>query len=781
MQRLTVFLVSTFFASTLFAGNVYDARNMSFDGGVARPARSGKAIFLTHFETADDFETKNYENRLALEFGREINGEHCFCVSGADAANFDTAWSVSTQAIPLDGASDGQREFVLRYSASASDPFLVGANEESSWYSQIFWFDASGQPCGATPFSLAVEANRWTEQSVCGTIPEQAAMCRVRFGFDEPNIAEGRWGAVRELSFERIERENPFPQSGSFVSEIFPGGEISWDAETPDRTAVKFQIATAQNVSGDSGDFSPFTGPDGTDKTFYEQPFHADFPFVRYKVTLIPDDKNIPTLRSVTVGERTDGAWTGMGDVEPPRVKIVSPTPTEDVRSAITVEIADPTQIRWSELTVELDEADVTERFVREGNRLTLTPDADWTSGVHWLNITASDFYGNKVAATKYFFIGSAPTTPKITLRDDGVTLIDGEPFFPIGIYAVSKREFNGDNIDEAFRGLKEAGFNFAHSYNMPRTDEFLAAAEKYGFKLWSVAREPDERFVTIERHHPAIIAWYLGDDTASNTTPSELFDRRDAVNAVDGTRLTTQADPIGSKMTVSRYFPYVDGTDSFLPEIYPVRDDGPDSGKKCVAETIRDMDRCFADIAAQNAEPKAIWPIIQYFQGWGWKRFPTFDELYGMSFAALVHGANGITWYTYGGWVNEEKKIYNYGANSTPERWQNMTTVATRIKSLVPVLLEHDTPAPPEVTVTDGPQLDPLGQPSVSCLMKKHDGAFYLLTVNAAPEPVTARMDFTEPISGGDVLFENRSVTLDANVLTDRFEPFGVHIYRLR
>lgn len=778
---IMIFALCIISLSSLWAGNVYDSCGMTFDNGLARPARSGDVIFSTQFESAEKFELNNYQDKLTLEFGCSLNGERGFYVAGKTGP-IDTAWSITTETIPLnDQNCAAAREFALRFSTSGSSPIMIGSKQEqNSWYSQILWLDDKNASCGAAPFSLVTEANRWSEWNITGTIPEQASACRVRFGFDTPNLVEGDWGAIKEMSLERINPEKPYRQNGSFVSDIYSGGKICWDAETPAKTAVKFQISTASEVKGEPGEFSPFVGPDGTDQTFYEKPFEIDAMFVRYKVTLVPDGKNAPTLKSVTLGDQTDCRWTGMGDTVPPRVKIVSPSPTENVREAVTLEITDSTIIKWQDLTIELDGNDATGRFVREKNRLTLTPTEDWTQGVHRLDVTVCDHCGNSVSAKKYFFLGSPPTTSRYTLRDDGVTLIDGKPFFPIGIYAVTKREFNGDNIDEAFRVLKESGFNFAHSYAMPRTDEFLAAAEKYGFKLWSVARDPDERFVTIERHHPAILAWYLADDTASNTTPSELFDRSDMVQSVDGTRLSTQADPISSDLTVSRYFPYVNGTDAFLPEIYPVRNDGPDSGKNCVAETIRDMDRCFADIAAQDAGPKAIWPIIQYFQGWGWKRFPTFAELYAMSFASLIHGANGITWYTYGGWINEEKKIYNYGATSTPERWKNITTVAQRIQSLIPVLIERTVPSPVAV-VTKGPKEDPFGQPSVSCLMKRHNDAIYLLTVNAAPESVTAQFEFDEHLSNGDVLFEDRTVSLELSVLTDHFESFGVHIYRLR
>lgn len=349
-----------------------------------------------------------------------------------------------------------------------------------------------------------------------------------------------------------------------------------------------------------------------------------------------------------------------------------------------------------------------------------------------------------------------------VTLRDDGITLIDGKPFFPIGIYSVCKREFNGMSFDRAFSGLKEAGFNFAHTYGNSYAPDFLEAAKKYGFKLWVSARMPDRNFLDVGRWNPSIIAWYLGDDTSGHQTPQELSDNNAAVKAVDPTRLTCQADPIASDRFVSNYAGYVRGTDVFMPEIYPVRNDETD--KTCVAETIRDMQRVASDVRmfGETNRTYACWPIIQYFKGWGgWKHFPTKEQLFAMSWASIIHGAHGITWYTYGGFTDVKKGKYNEGITSTPERWKTISGLATKIKDLSPVLLERTPKDQPRVEIKSGPAKDPLGEnPSVTALLKRHGGKDYLFAVNASPEPVVA-----------DILLPN------GEVVRHEFGPFGVMV----
>jgi hypothetical protein len=95
-------------------------------------------------------------------------------------------------------------------------------------------------------------------------------------------------------------------------------------------------------------------------------------------------------------------------------------------------------------------------------------------------------------------------------------------------------------------------------------------------------------------------------------------------------------------------------------------------------------------------------------------------------------------------------------------------------------MLVERTPPQPPTPLVLSGPKTDPLGAPAVTCLLKRHDGWNYLLAVNAAAASVSATL-FTEGAKTVEVLYENRTVTVEAGRITDDFTSFGVHIYRWR
>ncbi len=146
------------------------------------------------------------------------------------------------------------------------------------------------------------------------------------------------------------------------------------------------------------------------------------------------------------------------------------------------------------------------------------------------------------------------------------------------------------------------------------------------------------------------------------------------------------------------------------------------------------------------------------------------------MCYAAIIHGAQGIVWYTYA----PGDHVKNHGAASFPENWKIMSSLSMELNQLIPVFCERKAAVQPAVTVLSGPAADSLKFPSVSGLLKIHEGKSYYFTVNSANAPVTA--SFTIPgVSKGQVLFENRQVTLQNGKLTDQFEPFAVHVYEMQ
>ena len=734
------------------------------------PVLEGEDAFLQR----DFWTLNNYDNRLGIEVGGVRDGSRGLCLDGS-AKQCDTAWSATSGKIPLKGKG---RRYRLGCTIDTTISIKLPNKDGENWRSTIFWHGADGRELSKTPVEYSVPKGQRTDVAMYGDIPAGAVSFSLRLGFDWPNIGPANRVVFSGLSFEELPDVPAFAPVAEFVSEVHAGGRIDWRADVSRGCAVRFQWRGAPTL----GELAKkqFVGPDGTGATFFDAPFAADAAAVQYRAQLVSSRKATPALHEVTVGGETDRDWTLMGDVNPPRARRLSPSPTRNAAETLRVEVRDATSaVMWDSLSVTVDGADSTAEFTRDGDVISLAaPSGGWAQGLHTAMVSVADFHGNKARSTKMFYIGDTPTTPKVSLRDDGIVLVDGKPFFPIGMYAVCKREFNGKDFDAAFRELKEAGFNLAHTYGNSYAPDFLAAARKYGMKLWVEARFPDSRLVDVGRHNPNIMAWYLGDDTSDHILPELEADYDEAVKAVDPTRITVQADPIlSSSGGYSRYADYVTATDGLMPEIYPVRNkEGDETDRTCVAVTIRDVKQFAEDVRLHgDGKPRTCWAILQYFKGWeGWKHFPTREQLFATTFAAVIHGAHGVTWYTYGGFGANE------GVTTTPERWKNICDLATRLSALSPVLVERTPPQPPVPTVLSGPKSDPLGGPSVTCLLKRHDDWNYLLAVNAAPEPVAAEF----PAAGAEsvsVFCESRTCAVKRGHFTDEFTPFAVHVYRWR
>ena len=492
----------------------------------------------------------------------------------------------------------------------------------------------------------------------------------------------------------------------------------------------------------------------------------------------------LSALEFSVMPKETDAEWVYVSEPEAPRIKIVSETPFTNRFAELKISIESKRAIDVKTLKISVDGIDYTSKFVRDGSVFTFKPSKKWGDGLHKAVVTVDDpESGETITAEKVFYFGSADESySSVKLRDDGMALVSGKPFFPIGLYGLRALPVNEYNLENAVKAVSEAGFNLIHSYQAGSTKEFLDLAQKYGVKTWTGVNVPGTNFEKTLRNHPAVLAWYVGDDTSMHHSPQRIYDRVDGVMAIDPRRITCQADVINGGDAVSSYRPFVKVTDVFMPEIYPVHEVTPDPFEKCVALTVRDMKRFKTDVAeAKDDKPHAVWPIIQYFKGWkSWERFPNRDELYAMTFASIAHGAHGVTWYTYGGVVDPAKKIDNHGVTDTPETWRNITNLVSRIKELSPVLVTRTPIQPPPAAVLSGPEKDVLGNESISMLLKRYRGDTYLIAVNGTLKEVKAKFDVGGRTDKAKVLWEDRDVKMQDGAITDVFAPFAVHVYKM-
>jgi hypothetical protein len=303
---------------------------------------------------------------------------------------------------------------------------------------------------------------------------------------------------------------------------------------------------------------------------------------------------------------------------------------------------------------------------------------------------------------------------------------------------------------------------------------DFIAAAERHDMKVFinagRTAMNYSWNFSNILRQFssPAMMGWYIGDDTSTYVNPDDMKQWHDYLHAVDPDHLTVQADWVSpNPQGYSNYYPFVHSTDGFHPEIYSFYQ----GREEAAAFVIKQMKAVKRDLERSGNPVKTVWPILQNFKGGDWHRFPNADEMRVMSYEAIIHGANGITWFAY------TSKSFE-GATHTPETWANLCRVTKELSALSDVLLEDNCP-PIEATVTDGPQTDALNFPSISVLAKCHKDRLFLICANSAKAEVTMKIACPK-MSRARVWFEERELPLTNGVLQDTFAPYGVHVYEL-
>lgn len=437
--------------------------------------------------------------------------------------------------------------------------------------------------------------------------------------------------------------------------------------------------------------------------------------------------------------EREDGVPWAYDDLTPPKVERITPSPNADFSAPVSFRISDPSGI--GKVAISLDGTDITERVVFTGDVATYKPTALWVEdSIHEFEFSVEDKRGNDGCTSQFIcFTRSKVAHEKVTIRDDGVILCDGKPFFPIGISAVYEMPFNGNSMDRAVKELKEAGLNmlskFARFYEKD-TQKLVSACDREGIKI---KLEPGERKGTKElrdsvirrsvfvgRSHPSVFSWSIGDDTSAHRTPQEVARDYNLIHAVDPDAITDHADMSSVSGTLAMYAPW---TDMFVCELYPMKSETPQPDE--LAKLQKFIGIAYGDLRSGGSPVPCVVPVVQAFDGWTfWKRHPTAEEIRAQTFLAIACRARGIRYYTY-----ETSKSGN-GVTSTPERFAEFTRITREVSALSPQLVTRDAAVQPDVKIIEGPQKASFGFCSVTALLKESG---LLIAVNIAPEPVKA------------------------------------------
>jgi hypothetical protein len=273
------------------------------------------------------------------------------------------------------------------------------------------------------------------------------------------------------------------------------------------------------------------------------------------------------------------------------------------------------------------------------------------------------------------------------TVGPDGNLLVDGEPFFPIGIIHVSWiGDEQGEKAIPDLELVADAGFNLIQPTVDARPDmeDFFDVATARGVYVLAEIPYPPTGpagFINLWKDHPAIIGWLIADDfnapysgPSYNHPPAELQARHDEVKSLAPDHLTYAS---GGSFPGFRIAEFLGTMDVMGFQSYPIgAQNFPD--EYALQENVDSFDWVSGEIGASGqlfvANPQAY--------KWTGSRYPTPREGRNLMYAPLLRGVKGILWYAM--WEGASRHL----PTVAPALWADLKLQVAELKSLTPFLL---------------------------------------------------------------------------------------------
>ncbi|HNT37209.1 MAG TPA: hypothetical protein PKH07_19615, partial [bacterium] len=251
-----------------------------------------------------------------------------------------------------------------------------------------------------------------------------------------------------------------------------------------------------------------------------------------------------------------------------------------------------------------------------------------------------------------------------VNFNAEGIAMVDGKPFFPIGI-------FTYDLNSHVMADIHEQRFNtILHGFEPQQLDYI----HQHG--LMAVCYS-DDKWFDAARNHPALLAWYLTDEPESRGfTPESERQRYLELKEKDPNH------PIGlCHFLFEALDKFKNGCDFTMTDVYPI---------------TWDRDVPIVNVGIHIDQARAVhhpnWPNWTYIQVFGgqetdggkWAQ-PLPHEVRCMAFMALVHRSTGILYFSY--WPK------------APQTWASIGQVNRDIYRILPWLLASGTEVPAQCT----------------------------------------------------------------------------------
>ncbi len=356
----------------------------------------------------------------------------------------------------------------------------------------------------------------------------------------------------------------------------------------------------------------------------------------------------------------------------------------------------------------------------------------------------------------------------------DGRFIVNGSPFFPLGMYFGSVSNADIDvyanssfNTILPYDGsLTDATMNYANSKGL----KVLFSVKDYFYNvpgsscpayITSIESEIAEIVtkVNLYKNYPALLGWYMNDEISAGAYGDRILNHYNTIKANDVTRPVYVVDCHPTQESL-----YQNMTDAFGSDSYPVKGFADDN----IGEV-----GIWNRTAKQGLPNKLIWTVVQihnldnYFKNTnGSQRTPNQIELRNMTWQSICEGSTGIIYYS---WFDAKTDVSGTPFNT---HWGNLKTVAAELKNLTPVILSVD--PVPSVTVTGADTW-------LNYIVKSYQNKTYIFSVNNTKiDGKSASFKIPGATSCKDLLTGEVTALTNGKITVTNYGALGVKLFEI-
>jgi hypothetical protein len=346
--------------------------------------------------------------------------------------------------------------------------------------------------------------------------------------------------------------------------------------------------------------------------------------------------------------------------------------------------------------------------------------------------------------------------------------------FFPLAVWLQDPEQA------EAYRAL---GINTYVGLWQGPQEQQLARLRQAGIRVVC-----DQNQVGLKhRGDPIILAWMHGDEP-DNAQPrpeggygpaiptASIIADYHRMRAADPTRPVllnlgqgvANDEWVGIGCDRSDYPQYTEGCDIVSFDVYPVVGIGKSDGENYLWYIARGLDR----LREWSGGRKIIWNVIECTHIDNPDKKATPHQVRAEVWMSLIHGSLGIIYFVH----QFQPTFIEAGLLADAQMTAAVKAINLQILSLAPVL---NSP-----TICDGAAVKSSNQAvPIDFLVKKQGESTYLFAVGMRNQAThgSFRLSGLPPSATAEVLGESRNLPVRDGHFEDEFEPYDVHLYRVR